>query len=43
MAPHLRAIDGVKYDDETFKDAPEADTTALGILPGSANPIGGSA
>lgn len=41
VTPHLRAIDGVKYDDEAFRDALEAGITSVGVLPGSANPIGG--
>ncbi|MEM2005087.1 MAG: amidohydrolase [Zestosphaera sp.] len=39
--PHLRALDAVKYDDVAFQEALEAGITAVGVLPGSANPIGG--
>lgn len=41
VTPHLRAVDGVKVDDEGFKEARESGITTVGILPGSANPIGG--
>lgn len=41
VTPHLRAIDGIKPDDPAFDMARKFGITTLGILPGSANPIGG--
>ena len=41
VTPHLRALDGVKSDDEGFREALSHGVTTVGILPGSANPIGG--
>jgi len=41
ITPHVRAIDGVKADDEGFREARESGVTTVGVLPGSANPIGG--
>ncbi|RLG77804.1 MAG: amidohydrolase [Thermoprotei archaeon] len=41
VTPHLRAIDGIKSDDEGFYEALSHGVTTVGVLPGSANPIGG--
>ncbi len=41
VTPHLRVIDGIKSDDAAFRDALESGVTTVGVLPGSANPIGG--
>jgi len=41
VTPHLRAFDGIKSDDIAFREALEAGITSVGVLPGSANPIGG--
>jgi len=41
VTPHLRALDGVKADDEGFREALSTGVTTVGILPGSANPVGG--
>lgn len=41
VTPHLRAIDGIKADDEGFEDARKHGVTCVGVVPGSANPIGG--
>lgn len=41
VTPHLRAFDGIKYDDIAFREALEVGVTSVGVLPGSANPIGG--
>ncbi|USS40056.1 amidohydrolase [Thermococcus aggregans] len=41
ITPHLRVIDGIKPDDPAFEMAREFGITTVGILPGSANPIGG--
>ncbi len=41
VTPHLRVIDGMKMDDPAFRDALEFGITTVGVLPGSANPIGG--
>ena len=41
VTPHMRAIDGIKADDEGFEDARNHGVTCVGIVPGSANPIGG--
>ena len=38
---HLRTIDAIFPRDPAFKDALSAGVTAVGVLPGSANPIGG--
>ncbi|MBN2852008.1 MAG: amidohydrolase [Clostridia bacterium] len=42
VTPHMRAIDGIYYKDESFRDAMEAGITTLVIGPGSANVIGGT-
>ncbi|MEW6547757.1 MAG: amidohydrolase [Bacillota bacterium] len=39
---HVRAIDGIDFDDPGFRDALEGGVTALLIHPGSANVIGGT-
>jgi imidazolonepropionase-like amidohydrolase len=39
--PHLRAWDGINPFDQGFMDAAEAGITAVQIMPGSANVIGG--
>ena len=41
ITPHLRVIDGIKPDDPAFEAARTFGITTVGILPGSANPIGG--
>lgn len=41
ITPHLRVIDGIKPDDPAFEVARKFGITTVGILPGSANPIGG--
>lgn len=41
ITPHLRVIDGIKPDDPAFEIAREFGITTVGVLPGSANPIGG--
>lgn len=43
VTPQLRAIDGANPLDRGFREALEAGITAVGISPGSANPIGGQA
>lgn len=42
ITPHIRALDGVYPLDSSFKDAREAGITAVHIMPGSANVIGGT-
>ncbi|WP_409270351.1 amidohydrolase [Neobacillus sp. SCS-31] len=42
ITPHIRAMDGVYPLDSSFKDAREAGITAVHIMPGSANVIGGT-
>jgi len=41
ITPHLRVVDGIKPDDPAFEMAREFGITTVGVLPGSANPIGG--
>ncbi|WP_070121065.1 amidohydrolase [Bacillus marinisedimentorum] len=42
LTPHIRAIDGVQPLDIGFRDAIEHGVTAVQVLPGSANVIGGT-
>ncbi|RDU36460.1 amidohydrolase [Neobacillus piezotolerans] len=42
ITPHIRAMDGVYPLDPSFRDAREAGITAVHIMPGSANVIGGT-
>lgn len=41
VTPHLRALDGINPYDRGFHDAAAAGITAVQVLPGSANVIGG--
>lgn len=41
LTPQLRALDGVNFLDDCFKEAVEAGITTVLTGPGSANPIGG--
>ncbi|MDN5292775.1 MAG: hypothetical protein PWQ91_974 [Eubacteriales bacterium] len=41
ITPHLRVIDGVNPEDLAFADALKAGVTAVCVLPGSANVVGG--
>ena len=41
VTPHLRALDGINPHDEGIKGALEGGVTAMCVVPGSANVIGG--
>lgn len=41
VTPHVRAIDGINFHDDGFKEAISSGLTTLNIMPGSANVIGG--
>ncbi|MEO0266258.1 MAG: amidohydrolase [candidate division WOR-3 bacterium] len=41
VTPHVRALDGVNFHDDGFKEAISSGLTTLNIMPGSANVIGG--
>ncbi len=41
VTPHLRAIDGLNFDDPSLRDAPSGGVTAINTGPGSANVMGG--
>ncbi len=43
VTPQVRAIDATNPDDEAFRDALAAGVTALNVMPGSANVVGGLA
>lgn len=43
VTPQVRAIDATNPDDEAFRDALAAGVTAVNVMPGSANVIGGLA
>ena len=43
VTPQVRAIDATNPDDEAFRDALAAGITAVNVMPGSANVIGGLA
>jgi len=41
VTPHVRAIDGINFHDDGFKEAISSGITTVNIMPGSANVIGG--
>lgn len=41
VTPHVRAIDGINFHDDGFKEAISSGLTTLNIMPGSGNVIGG--
>jgi imidazolonepropionase-like amidohydrolase len=41
VTPHVRALDGINFHDDGFKEAISSGLTTLNIMPGSANVIGG--
>jgi len=41
VTPHVRAIDGINFHDDGFKEAISSGVTTVNIMPGSANVIGG--
>jgi imidazolonepropionase-like amidohydrolase len=43
VTPQVRAIDATNPDDEAFRDALAAGVTAVNVMPGSANVVGGLA
>ncbi len=41
VTPHVRAIDGINFHDDGFKEAISSGITTVNVMPGSANVIGG--